>query len=180
MKLLFDFFPIIVFFVAYKFFGIYAATTAAIAISVLQVIFSWFKDRHVPNMQWINMILLVVLGGGTLLLHDEWLIKWKPTALNWLFAIAFLGSQFLTKKPLIRRFMEKNVTLPDGVWNTLNMSWVIFFAVMGGANIIVAYNFDTDTWVNFKLFGMLGLTIVFAVLQAFYLTRHINPNQTSQ
>lgn len=173
MKLLFDFLPIVVFFIAYKFFGIYVATSAAIGISLIQVLAYWIKHRHVPTLQWISLILLIVLGGGTLLLHDEWLIKWKPTALNWIFAIAFLGTQFFSEKPLIRRLMEKNIELPNAVWNTLNMSWVVFFVVMGAANLFVAYHFDTNTWVNFKLFGILGLTFVFAVLQAVYLSRYI-------
>lgn len=173
MKLLVDFLPVVIFFIVYKFFGIYAATASAIGISVIQVAVSWFKDRHVSNLQWISLILLVVLGGGTLFLHNEMLIKWKPTVLNWTFAIAFIATQLFTEKPLIQRLMESNISLPKQVWLTLNMSWTIFFIVMGILNLLVAYHFDTNVWVNFKLFGMLGLTIVFAVLQAIYLSRHV-------
>lgn len=179
MKFLFDFLPIVIFFIAYKFFGIYIATGAAIGISVLQVLIYWIKHRHVPALQWISLGLLIVLGGGTLLLHDEWLIKWKPTALNWIFAIAFLATQYFSEKPLIRRLMENNITLPTAVWNNLNMSWIIFFVAMGAANLFVAYNFDTNTWVNFKLFGMLGLTFAFAIFQAIYLSRYIKSDATN-
>lgn len=173
MKLLVDFLPIVVFFIIYKFFGIYIATASAIAISVIQVAVCWFKDRYIPSLQWISLALLVVLGGGTLFLHNEILIKWKPTALHWAFAIAFIATQLLTEKPLIQRLMENNIALPKQVWFTLNISWTIFFIMMGIVNLFVAYHFDTNTWVNFKLFGMLGLTIVFAILQAIYLARHV-------
>lgn len=176
MKLLFDFLPIVIFFIAYKFFGIYVATAAAIGISFMQVIGYWIKHKHVPTLQWISLAILIVLGGGTLLLHDELLIKWKPTALNWIFAVIFLATQFFTEKPLIQRLMEKNISLPKAVWSTLNLSWIVFFTVMGIANIFVAYHYSTDTWVNFKLFGMLGLTIAFAIAQAVYLSRYVKPD----
>jgi len=176
MKLLFDFLPIVIFFIAYKFYGIYVATGAAIGISLIQVVIHWVRHRHVPTLQWVSLLLLIVLGGGTLLLHNEMLIKWKPTALNWAFAIAFLGTQLFSKKPLIQRLMEKNISLPQTVWTTLNLSWTLFFIIMGAANLFVAYHFDTDTWVNFKLFGMLGLTIAFTLLQVIYLSRHLKPN----
>lgn len=176
MKLLFDFLPIVIFFIAYKFFGIYVATAAAISTSFLQVIGYWIKHKHVPPLQWISLAILIVLGGGTLLLHDEWLIKWKPTVLNWIFAMIFLATQFFSEKPLIQRVMEKNISLPKAVWTTLNLSWIVFFTVMGIANIFVAYHYSTDTWVNFKLFGLLGLTIAFAIVQAAYLSRYVKPD----
>lgn len=176
MKFLFDFLPIVVFFIAYKVYGIYVATAAAIGISLAQVAIHWFRHRHVPTLQWVGLLLLVVLGGGTLLLHNEILIKWKPTALNWAFAAAFLGTHLFTEKPLIQRLMDSNISLPQTVWSTLNLSWIVFFVIMGATNLFVAYNFDTNTWVNFKLFGMLGLTIIFTLLQVIYLSRHLKPN----
>ncbi|RKZ37130.1 MAG: septation protein A [Gammaproteobacteria bacterium] len=178
MKLLFDFFPILLFFVTFKMYddplqGVMAATAVAIAASIVQVAVSWLRFRRVEKMHLITMALIVVLGGATLWLKDEMFIKWKPTAVNWLFALAFLASQYIGKRPLVRRMMEGNIDLPDTVWGRLNMSWVTFFTTMGVLNLYVVYNFDTDTWVNFKLFGLLGLTLVFVIAQAFYLVRHM-------
>jgi len=177
MKLLFDFFPIILFFIAYKFYGIYVATAVAIGASFLQVGFFWFKHRRFEKMHLVTLALIVVMGGATLLLHDELFIKWKPTVLNWLFGLTFLASQYFGKKPLVRRMLSEQISLPDPVWNRLNLSWVVFFVAMGFANLYVIYNFDTDTWVNFKLFGMLGLTLIFVVAQALYMTRHVKVNE---
>lgn len=106
-------------------------------------------------------------------MRDETFIKWKPTILNWLFGAAFLGSQFIGKKPLVQRMLETNFSLPDGIWGRLNLIWIVFFVIMGVVNLYVAYSFDTDTWVNFKLFGMMGLTIAFVIAQAFYLARYL-------
>lgn len=176
MQLFFDFLPIVLFFIVYKFFGIYAATGAAMAVSLLQVVIHWMKHRSVSNLQLINLILIGVLGGSTLLLHNELFIKWKPTALYWALGIAFLWSQLFAQKPLIQRLLEKNIILPPSVWLNLSRTWVVFFGIMGLLNIIVAYSFDTNTWVNFKLFGILGLTILFTILQAIYLAKHIKEN----
>jgi len=173
MKLLADFFPILLFFVAYKFFGIYIATVVAIGVAFLQVIYTGLRYRRFENMQIITLVLLVVLGGATLWLHDDMFIKWKPTVINWLFAAAFLGSQFIGKQPIIQRMMGGHVELPKGIWTKLNLSWVFFFTLMGLINIYVIYNFSTDIWVDFKLFGMLGLTILFVILQAVYLAKHV-------
>lgn len=179
MKLLFDFFPILLFFVAYKLQGIYAATGIAIVASFIQVGLFWLKNRRVENMHLITLALIVVFGGATLLLQDEMYIKWKPTVLNWLFGLAFLGSRFIGSKTITQRMMDKNITLPDPIWTRLNLSWVIFFFALGIANLYVVYSFDTDTWVNFKLFGMMGLTLAFVLIQALVLTRHIKPeNET--
>lgn len=177
MKLLFDFLPIVLFFVAYKLYDIYIATAVAIAASVIQVGWAWFRHGKVENMHWITLGVIVVFGGLTLILRDETFIKWKPTLVNWLFAAAFLGSQFIGKQSLLKRMMAANITLPEPIWLRLNMSWVSFFVAMGAANLYVAFNYDTDTWVNFKLFGMMGLTIIFIIAQAFYLSRHIKPDQ---
>lgn len=173
MKFLFDFFPILLFFVAFKVWDIYVATGVAIVATFVQVGWFWWKNRRFERMHLITLALIVVFGGLTIFLRDETFIKWKPTILNWLFAAAFLLSQVVGKKPLVRRMLETNITLPDPVWGRLNLIWVVFFVLMGAANIYVAFNFDTDTWVNFKLFGMMGLTIAFVIAQAFYLARHM-------
>ncbi|HUL11588.1 MAG TPA: septation protein A [Methylococcaceae bacterium] len=177
MKLLFDFFPILLFFIAYKFYDIYAATAVAIAASFLQVGVSWYKTRKIEPMHLITLAIIVIFGGATLYLQDELFIKWKPTVINWLFGSAFLASQLFGERTFIERMMGANLTLPRPVWRRLNLSWALFFMLLGGVNLFVLYTFDTDTWVNFKLFGMLGLTFVFVLLQSVYLSRHIpEPN----
>ena len=173
MKLLFDFFPVLLFFAAFKLYDIYVATAVIIVASAAQVGWSWLKHRQVERMPLITLALIVVLGGITLLLHDESFIKWKPTLVNWFFALAFLGSQLIGSRTIIERMMGQNVQLPLPVWTRLNLAWVTFFVAMGGLNLYVAFHFDTDTWVNFKLFGMLGLTLVFVLLQALYLARYL-------
>ncbi|MFZ5593799.1 MAG: septation protein A [Pseudomonadota bacterium] len=173
MKLLFDFLPILLFFAAYKFYDIYVATTVAIVASLLQVGYLWIKHRKVESMHLITLALVVVLGGATLLLHDETFIKWKPTGVNWLFAAVFFGSLFIGEKTVLERLMGANVELPKQIWSRLTAAWASFFFALGALNIYVAFNFDTDTWVNFKLFGMMGLTIAFVIGQAIYLSRHV-------
>lgn len=179
MKLLFDFLPIVAFFIAYKFFGIYIATGVAIAISLLQVAGYWIKYRQLSSLQLISLGTIVIFGGATLLLHDELIIKWKPSVLYWILAIVFLGSQFLGKKPFVQHLMESSITLSKNEWLNLNLSWVIFFTVMGIVNLYVAYHFNTDTWVNFKLFGLLGLTAVFITGQAIYLAMRLKKLEES-
>lgn len=178
MKLLFDFFPVLLFFITFKVYddpkqGIIMATVVIIVASCLQVAISWFRNRKVEKMHLITLALVLVFGGLTLLLKEEIYVKWKPTAVNWLFALAFLGSEFIGKKNLVQRMMESNVELPDAIWQRLNIAWVVFFLAMGALNLYVVYNFDTDTWVDFKLFGLLGLTIAFVIAQSFYLVRHM-------
>jgi len=174
MKFLLDFFPILLFFLAYKIYGIYVATAVAIAASFIQVGFHWFRNKRVENSHLITLVILIVFGGATLLLQDEMFIKWKPSVLNWVFALAFLGSQFIGNKTIVERMMSKSVTLPASIWIKLNLSWVIFFVALGAINLYVVYNYDTDTWVNFKLFGMMGLTILFILGQAVYMSRHMD------
>ena len=180
MKLLFDFFPVILFFISYKLYGMYIAIVIAMAAIVLQLAVFWIKHRRFETMQLITAALIIVLGGISLLFHNELFFKWKPTAVNWIFALLFIGSQLIGKKPLIQRMMEKNVSLPEIVWQRLNLAWILFFILMGIANLYVVYNFSTDTWVNFKLFGVLGLTIAFVIIQAIYLARHIEPEQVKE
>lgn len=173
MKLLFDFFPILLFFMCYKFFGIYTATGVAMAASVVQVVFHRIKHQHYEKMHLISLALIMVLGGATLFFHNPWFIKWKPTGIYWLSALVFLGSAFIGKKTLIQKMMEGNITLPPHVWSRLNIAWSVFFVVMGAANLYVAYYYDTDVWVNFKLFGGTGFTLLFVFFQAIYLTKYI-------
>jgi intracellular septation protein len=173
MKLLFDFFPILLFFVAYKLYGIYTATAVAIAATFVQAGVYRLAHRRFENMHLLTLGIILVFGGATLLLHDETYIKWKPTVLNWLFGAAFLASQVFGRRTLVERMMGATLTAPAPVWARLNLSWVGFFAAMGALNLYVAYQFDTDTWVSFKLFGMMGLLLAFVVAQALYLARHL-------
>ncbi len=173
MKLLFDLFPVILFFIAFKLYGIYVATAVAIVASILQVAYVYAKNKRVEKMHIITLALIVILGGATLIFQDEAFIKWKPTVVNWGFALVFLGSHFIGEKPIIRRMMDQAISLPDRVWLNLSYMWVVFFIFSGVANIYVAYQYDTDTWVNFKLFGLMGLTLVFIIIQGIYISRYI-------
>ena len=172
MKFLFDIFPVLLFFVAFKFWGIYTATAVAIGATVCQVGWSWLRHRKVDNMLWISLSIILVFGGATLWLHDETFIKWKPTVLYWLFAAVLTGSALL-RRNLIRSVMSQEMRLPDAIWTRLNVSWIVFFAFMGAANLYVAFNYPTDLWVNFKLFGGMGLMLLFVVAQALVLARYV-------
>ncbi len=178
MKLLFDFFPVVLFFIVFKMHddphqGTLVATAVIVVATVVQVLVLWLRERRVEKMHLVVLALVLVFGGSTLVFDDEIFIKWKPTAVNWLFALVFLGSGFIGRKNVVRRLMESKVTLPGPVWTRLNASWVAFFAVCGALNLYVVYNFDTDTWVNFKLFGLMGLTLVFVLGQGVYMMRHM-------
>ena len=176
MKFLFDLFPVILFFAAFKLGDIYLATGVAIAATFLQIGWSWFRHRKVENMMWISLAIISVFGGMTLLLHDETFIKWKPTVLYWTFALVLAVSALVFRKNLIRTLMQEQITLPAAVWTKLNLAWIGFFAFMGVANLAVAFafGFSTDAWVNFKLFGGIGLMLVFALLQGLMLSRYID------
>jgi intracellular septation protein len=173
MKLLFDLFPIILFFVAYKLAGIYMATGVGLVGSVAQIARLKRRGRPIEPMQWLSLGIIVVFGGLTLFLRDETFIKWKPTILYGAFALALVGARLLRGRNLIQAVMGKQIRLPEPIWSQLNSAWAIFFALQAALNIIVAYRFSTDVWVNFKLFGSMGLTLVFVILQALWLGRHI-------
>jgi len=174
MKFLFDFLPVLLFFVAFKFYGIFTATAVAIGTTVLEVAYLKLRGRKVDTMLWVSLGIIVVFGGATLLLHDETFIKWKPTVLYWLFAVALTVSALAFRKNLIRALLEpQQLLLPDAAWARLNWAWTGFFIAMGFLNLYVAYNYATDTWVNFKLFGGTGLLMLFVLLQAPFLARHM-------
>jgi intracellular septation protein len=177
MKLLYDFFPIFLFFIAFKWCGIYIATAVTMAGSLLQVGIYWLKHRRFEGLHLLTLVIVVLLGSTTLLLHNELFIKWKPTAIYWVFALAFLGSRFIGKKPLVQRLLDSQITLPILVWQRLNLAWAGFFILMGVINVYVIYNFSTDAWVNFKLFGALGMTLVFLIGQAIYMSRYMDQQQ---
>jgi intracellular septation protein len=175
MKLLFDFFPIVVFFLLYKLAGIYVATAAFIVAASIQMGYYWLRHHRIEKLPLITFILGLVMGGATLLFHNELFIKWKPTAIYWVLALFFGGSQWFAKKTLLQSMIGNKIDLPRMIWLRLNMSWAVFFTLMGIVNLYVAYHYDTNTWVDFKLFGMLGLTLVFVIIQGFCLNRHMRP-----
>jgi len=179
-KLLFDFFPIVIFFAVYKYTGnMITATAVLIPASIIQVAYSYWRTRKIEKMYLVTLALVVVLGGATVIFENKAFIQWKPTIVNWLFAAAFLGSQFIGKKNILQRMMGSQLELPQAIWSRLNYMWVSFFVFSGAINLYVAFSgqFSEEAWVNFKLFGMLGLTLVFIILQGIYLTRHIDREQ---
>jgi len=173
MKFLFDLFPVILFFAAFKLADIYVATAVAIAATFVQIGTLALLRRKIDTMLWVSLAIIVVFGGATLALRDETFIKWKPTVLYWLFGAALAGAELLWRNNLMRAVLGAQVQLPDPVWSRLNWSWAAFFVFMGAANLFVAYSFTTDQWVNFKLFGGTGLMLLFVVGQALYLARHV-------
>lgn len=200
MKILFDLFPVILFFGVFKLAGgnpeaaqafaayigyqadplhlpVLFATATAIIATMAQII--WVKLRHgkVDTMLWVSFAIILVFGGATLMLHDEGFIKVKPTALYWLFAGVLLFSNILFKKNLIRSLMQEKMSLPERIWGRLNLAWSGFFIALGVLNLYVAWNFSTDTWVNFKLFGATGIMLIFIILQAVLVAKHIETDK---
>ncbi len=174
MKLLLDFFPILLFFGAFKIWGIFVATTVAIVATLLQLAWMRYSTGRTEPMQWLSLGVIVVFGGATLIAQDETFIKWKPTVLYWAMGGALLVGQVFFRRNWLQSLMKSQMALPDHAWRVMLWSWCGFFAVMGVLNIWVAYHFDTDTWVNFKLFGGMGLMLVFVLAQAMYLGRFMD------
>ena len=201
MKFLLDFFPVVLFFIAYKFFGdlppqlievanalpfvsidakepkdaIYFATLVIIVATIIQNIGHFLAFKKLEKMHIISLGILLAFGTLTLAFKDPLFIKWKVSIFNWVFAMIIIGSQFIGKKPLIERMMSHAIEVPKKIWKQINLSWGLFFAMVGVVNIYVAYNFSEETWVDFKLFGVLGLTIVFMIAQGIYLAKHALP-----
>jgi intracellular septation protein len=173
MKQLFEFFPVVLFFIAFKLYDIYVATAVVIVATIFQVAFTWFRYRKVEIMQWITLGLILVMGGATLYLQDEQFIKWKLSIIEWLFGVVFLGSQFIGKKPIVERMMSANLALPAVIWKRLNTMWGYFFISVGFINLYVMYNYDTEDWVTFKTFGVPGLMVIFILLQMIFLYKYI-------
>jgi intracellular septation protein len=171
MQLLLDFLPIIAFFVTYKVTGnnIFAATGVIIVAVLVQTVIQWVRHRKVSPVALISAAMVLVFGGLTLLVHDKTFIQWKVTAVYWLFGAAFLASHFFGEKPMVERLMGEHLTLERGHWRRLSWAWIVFFALLGATNLYVAYNYSEAAWVNFKLFGTLGLMLLFMVAQGFWI-----------
>jgi intracellular septation protein len=197
MKLLFDVFPVILFFIFFKFGNlhpetassiltslnivlgedakpaIFLATLVSIIATMLQIIWCKLKHGKVDAMLLVSFVVIAVFGGATLIFHNDTFIRWKPSVLYWLFATTLLGSNLLFKKNLIRSMLSKKIALPVRIWNTLNIIWGLFFSVLGFVNLYIAYNYSIDTWVNFKLFGFTGLMLIFILAQSAWLAKYV-------
>lgn len=176
MKILIDFFPILVFFIIYQVVkgdnpdeAIYAATKGLLIASVVQLLYLHFIQKKIEKSHWLTFALILVLGTLTLTLRDPKFVGWKPTLVNWGFAIAFLGSLFIGKKTLLERMMSQAMLMPHNKWQQLTLIWSAFFIFSGALNLYVYYNYPQETWVNFKMFGMLGVTFIFMIGQSIYL-----------
>jgi intracellular septation protein len=207
MKLLLDFLPIILFFAVFKYGeghpewatsfaqehlgaivsgGVVStsvapmllATVVVIAATVLQIVVQQLRGKKIEMMLWISLALVTVMGGATIWFHNDAFIKWKPSVLYWLMALSFVVSQLVFKKNLLRSMMGEQLELPPRIWQKLSWAWVIFFSGMGALNLFVAFNYSLGTWVNFKLFGSMGLMLAFTIAQGLYLSRHISPSST--
>ncbi|BEN11491.1 putative intracellular septation protein A [Serratia marcescens] len=177
MKQFLDFLPLIVFFAFYKLYDIYVASGALIVATALALVFTWVKYRKVEKMTLITFLMVLVFGTLTLVFHNDLFIKWKVTVIYALFALALLISQWVLKKPLVQRMLGKELTLPDNVWSNLNLAWAVFFLACGLANIYVAFWLPQSVWVNFKVFGLTVLTLVFTLLSGIYIYRHMPEEQ---
>src|SRR5260221_7857541 len=173
MKFLFDLFPVVLFFIAFKIAGIYVATAVAMGATLLQVGWLKVRKRHVHPMLWASLGIIAVFGGATLLLQDETFIKWKPTVLYWMFGVVLAGAALLFRRNLIRMMLSEQVQLPERIWARLNSSWIAFFTFMGAAHLYVAYNYSTGLWGNFKLFGGMGLMLAFVLIQSLVLAQYL-------
>jgi intracellular septation protein len=173
MKFLFELFPILLFFIAFKFKGIFFATAVAIIASIIQIAVAYFRSKKVEPTMWISLAVILVFGSATLIFRNEVFIKWKPTILYWIFSGTIFTIRFMFNKNAMKGLLEKQLQLPVQIWERVNMSWGIFFAVLGAVNLFVAYKFSTATWVNFKLFGIMGLVFLFAILQSLFLAPHL-------
>jgi len=178
-KFLFDLFPLILFFAAYRYADIYVATGVAMTAAVAQILWLRLRGKPIEGMHWINLGVILVFGGATLLLHDESFIKWKPTVLYWLFGGVLLGARVLLGRNLMRKLLGAQVDMPEPAWDRLNASWACFFIAAGALNLFVAFSgrFTQSQWVDFKVFGMLGLTLAFVVAKSLWLGRHMRPRE---
>ncbi|MDH3338645.1 MAG: septation protein IspZ [Gammaproteobacteria bacterium] len=178
MQLFIDYLPILIFFGAYFYEDIYFATTVLMVVMPIIMVVQWVITKKLNRIYAASTALVLLLGSATLLLRNPLFLYWKPTVLNWAIALAFLGSQFIGAKPFVQRMMGEAARLRDEQWRRLNLIWVIFFIVVGGINLYVAYSFSEPTWVKFKLFGMLGLTFAFVIIQTVWLMRTTNNNES--
>ena len=173
MKFFFDLLPVILFFVGFKLYGIFAATAIAIGTTLAMIVYSKVRHGKIEKMLLANGAIITVLGGITLLLHDQTYIMWKPTALYWIGAFTLLISNLFFKKNFIQQMMGKMFNAPKSIWDKVNLVWVVFLILLGFLNLYVAFNYSLDTWVNFKLFGVTGMMFVFVIAQTVALKKYL-------
>lgn len=176
MSVFYEILPIALFFIAFKLYDIYVATIVGIIVTFLQLVITRVLQKSWDKKQLITFVVFCIFGGMTLYFHNPIFVKWKVTIAYWIFALIILGSQLLTQKPLMQRFMQNIVEgeIPKRVWKTVNLMWGIFFTLMGGLNLYIAYYYSDATWVNFKLYGLLAALFIFSIIQAFYLMRYMS------
>lgn len=178
MKILFDLFPVILFFAAYRLTGdIFIATPVTMVASLVQIGFAWLWQRKVDTLLWISFVLICVLGTATMVFRNQLFIYWKPTALYWILALGLVLAKTVKKINPIKKLLSKELSLPEAIWDRLHTMWVFFFIGMGILNLLVAFYFSESTWVNFKFFGATGLTFVFIIAQSIIVSRHIKEEQ---
>ena len=209
MKFFFDFFPVLLFFLTYKLFGyvpvelidlanqipyvsidhkepkdaMFLATLVIIIATIAQNILHYYVYRRFEKMHLVSLVLLVVLGGATVIMKDAQLLVWKVTVINWLFGLVFLGSQFIGEKPIVERLMGQAFEASQSIWTRLNIAWIIFFIAIGLVNLYVFFNFGEESWVNFKFYGLMGATFIFIIAQSIYLMKNgqmIEVEETSE
>jgi intracellular septation protein len=184
MQFLYEIFPVFLFFLAFKWYGIYVATVVGMVTTFIQVIINRLWIGKWDNKQLITLVIFVFFGGMTLYFHDPIFVKWKPTVVFWIFSLAIMGSQLLTQKPLMQRLMENMLqgkgVVPDPVWKKLNLIWGFFFIILGGINLYVAYYYSNDAWVNFKFYGITTALMGLSVFQAIYLMRFMVESETKK
>ncbi len=179
MQLLVDYIPLVVFILAYFYQDIFFATGMLMVAMPVVLVLQWLMTKKINKIYAASTVLVLVLGGATLAFKNPTFLYWKPTVLNWLIAIVFLGSQWIGDKTVVQRMLENAAELSADQWVRLNQIWVVFFSIVGGINIYVAYNFSEAFWVKFKLFGMLGLTLIFVIIQSVWLTLATQKNATA-
>ena len=179
MKLLLEFFPLLVFFACYKLYDIYTATGALIAAFAVQLVLLWIKNRKIEKMQWITFGMVTFFGGLTIFLHDDAFIKWKVSIIYSLFGAALAITQ-LMGKPVIKQMLGKEITLPDFVWARINIGWMLCCFLSAALNYYVAFYLPTETWVNFKVFGLTGITFALLIATGLYLYKHLPEEEKEQ
>lgn len=179
MRFIFDFILIIAFFIAYKVWNLFVATAVIMAGCTIQLLYHRIHDKKWDKFSLRLTLIVWILGGATLILHNGIFIQWKPTVVYWILAGLFLWTQWIGKTPILNKLLSAKITLPDHAWKRLNLAWGLFFLFLGAANVWVIYHYSFNVWVYFKLFGCVGLSIIFLVAQGFYMIRHMPPEQRS-
>lgn len=180
MKAMIDLIPFVFFYIAYQFYGFYAATGAIIIACSIQSLILFCINRRLERLQVIVLALIWVFGGVTLLLHNPIYLQYKVSVLYWIMSLVFFYTQFFSKEKALSYVLKDHLTLPASAWKALNLSWAVFFLLMGSLNLYVVYHFSMNFWVNFKMFGTLAITFIFVLAQSFYIAKHTDLSDSSK